>query len=128
MKTSNKKVESIDQYIAGFPAEVQVKLKKLRTVIKESAPEATEAIKYAMPTFVLKGNLIHFAAYKNHIGLYPAPTGIEAFKKELSKYPTSKGAVQFPLDGAVPFDLVRRIVKYRVKENSEKAKSKKKVY
>lgn len=92
--------------------------------IKKAAPDAGEAIKYQMPTFTLKGNLVHFAAFKKHIGFYPVPTGIEAFKDELSVYKTAKGSVQFPLDKPIPFDLISRIVKFRVKENLDKAAAK----
>lgn len=116
------KPNSIDEYIAGFPAETQVVLQKIRTVVQEAAPEATEAIRYAIPTFILKGNnLVHFAAFKNHIGFYPAPTGAEAFKTELSVYKTGKGSVQFPLDQPMPFDLITQIVQFRVVEVAQKA-------
>jgi uncharacterized protein YdhG (YjbR/CyaY superfamily) len=113
---------TIDEYIALFPAEIQEKLREIRRVIHETAPEATEKIAYQMPTFFLNGNLVHFAAFKNHIGFYPAPTGLDAFKEEISQYPNSKGAVQFPFDRPVPFDLVRRIVEYRREENLKKKK------
>jgi uncharacterized protein YdhG (YjbR/CyaY superfamily) len=96
----------------------------MRATIKETAPEATEKISYQMPTFYLNGNLVHFAAFKSHIGFYPVPTGIEKFKKELSVYKTTKGAVQFPLDQPLPLDLVRKIVKFRVAENLRKAEEK----
>jgi uncharacterized protein YdhG (YjbR/CyaY superfamily) len=115
---------SIDDYIATFPKEIQRMLQELRATIHAAAPEATEKISYQMPTFYLKGNLIHFAAFKNHIGLYPAPSGIEAFKEELSRYASSKGAVQFPIDKPLPLELVSRIVKFRVAENLNKAASK----
>jgi uncharacterized protein YdhG (YjbR/CyaY superfamily) len=115
-----KKFETIDEYIAEFPKEVQYILEKMRKTIQDTAPEAEEAISYGMPTFKLHGNLVHFAAYKNHIGFYPAPSGIEAFKDEISGYKSSKGAVQFPLDEPVPYDLVEKIVIFRVKENLEK--------
>ncbi len=118
--------ETIDEYIAGFPKNVQKLLKEMRTTIKKAAPKAEEAMKYAIPTFVLKGNLVHFAAYKNHIGFYPAPQGIEEFKKELSKYKGAKGSVQFPLDEPLPLTLVTKIVKFRAAMNLEKAKAKKK--
>lgn len=108
--------KDIDHYIATFPKDVQIILGKIRKTIREVASEATEAISYQMPTFKLKGNLVHFAAYKKHIGFYPTPNGISEFKEELSKYPTSKGAVQFPLDKPIPYDLIKRIVKYRVGE------------
>lgn len=117
MKAASAKPESIDDYIATFPDEVQVILKKLRQTIRQAAPDATEKISYQMPTFYLNGNLVHFAAYKNHIGFYPAPSGIVAFQDELTKYKTSKGAVQFPIDAAIPHALVKKIVQFRVKEN-----------
>lgn len=113
-------IENIDQYIATFPAESQAKMQVLRKTIKKAAPMAEECINYAMPTFKLHGNLVHFAAYKNHIGFYPAPSGIEAFEKELKKFKTSKGAIQFPIDQPIPFELIESIVNFRVKENIEK--------
>ncbi len=128
MKTTNAIPQTIDEYIAGFPKNVQEILQKIRLTIHEAAPEATEKISYQMPTFYLKGNLVHFAAFKEHIGFYPVPTGIEKFKKELSIYKQGKGSVQFPLDQPMPYDLISKIVKYRVKENlaSAAAKEKKK--
>lgn len=114
----------IDDYIAGFPPAVQQILQTIRATIQEAAPEATEAISYQMPTFKLHGNLVHFAAYKSHIGFYPVPTGIEAFKEELSVYKQGKGSVQFPLDQPMPYDLIRRIVAFRVAENVAKAAGK----
>lgn len=119
--------KDIDDYISWFPVDVQERLQKLRAAIRKAAPKAEEAIRYMMPTFRLEGNLVHFAALKNHIGFYPAPSGIAAFRKELSKYPTSKGAIQFPIDKVPPLALVTQIVKFRVKENLEKARKKKKV-
>ena len=116
--------QTINEYIAGFPEDVQAILQKIRKTIREAAPEAQEAIKYRMPTFTLKGNLVHFAAYKQHIGFYPVPTGIEAFQQELSVYKQGKGSVQFPLDQPIPYDLIGRIVAFRVKENLEKAAAK----
>lgn len=116
----------IDQYIASCPAEVQELLYSLRKIIKETVPEASEKMSYGMPTFALHGNLVHFAAFKNHIGFYPAPSGIENFREELSKYKSSKGAVQFPLDQPIPYELVREIVKFRVAENIKQAEEKKK--
>ena len=110
---------NIDEYIDTFPLDVQKILNMLRATIQKAAPDATEKISYAMPTFYLNGNLVHFAAYKNHIGFYPAPSGIEAFEKELSVFKTSKGAVQFPINKPLPFALITKIVRYRVKENSE---------
>ena len=115
---------SIDEYIATFPEEIQKKLEELRATIKASAPDAEEKISYQMPTFTLKGNLVHFAAFKKHIGFYPVPTGIEEFKNELSIYEGGKGSVKFPLDKPIPFDLISRIVKFRVKENLERAEAK----
>jgi uncharacterized protein YdhG (YjbR/CyaY superfamily) len=110
-------VDTIDKYIYSFPGDVQKLLKQMREIISKAAPKAEEAIKYAMPTFTLHGNLVHFAGYKNHIGFYPAPSGIETFKEELSKYKNSKGAVQFPLDKPLPVSLITKIVKFRVKES-----------
>ncbi|WP_019419919.1 iron chaperone [Paenibacillus sp. OSY-SE] len=116
--------ESIDDYISQFPPEVQAILKTLRKVIKESAPDAKEKISYQMPTFVLHGNLVHFAAYKNHIGFYPTPSGIHAFKDKLAEYKTAKGSVQFPIDKPLPYELINKIVQFRVAENIEKAEGK----
>ena len=126
MKTTQ--AEDIDAYIAGFPEDIQKRLASMRDAIHKAAPEAKEDIKYAIPTFTLSGNLVHFAAFKNHIGFYPAPTGIEAFKKETAPYQAGKGSLQFPLDKPLPLALVTKIVKYRVKENLKKstAKTKKK--
>lgn len=121
----NKIARNIDEYIAGFPENVQEKLIHLRATIAKAAPAATEKISYAMPTFYLDGNLVHFAAFKNHIGFYPAPSGLEAFAEEISKYVHSKGAVQFPLDKPIPTTLVTKITKFRVKENLAKTESKK---
>ena len=117
---------TIDEYIAGFPAEIQEKLRAMRATIHAAAPDATEKISYMMPTFFLHGNLVHFAAFKKHIGFYPAPRGIEVFAKELADYPGSKGAVQFPLDRPLPLDLIDRIVRFRAEENREKARATKK--
>ncbi|WP_195575425.1 iron chaperone [Paenibacillus sp. 1001270B_150601_E10] len=128
MKESNSAYESIDGYITTFSPKVQEILLTLRKVIKEEAPEAKEKISYQMPTFELHGNLVHFAAFKKHIGFYPTPSGIEAFQEELKGYKQSKGAVQFPIDQPLPYDAIRKIVQYRVASNMEKAaaKSKKK--
>lgn len=124
---SNKAL-SIDAYILNAPSEIQEKLVTLRKVIKESAPDAVEKISWQMPTFALHGNLVHFAAHKNHIGFYPGSSGVEAFKKELTEYKWSKGAIQFPNDKPLPYDLIGKIVKFRVSENLKQAevKSKKK--
>jgi uncharacterized protein YdhG (YjbR/CyaY superfamily) len=126
MKPKQTNPITIDGYIAGFSPDVQEILQKIRATIRKAAPQAEETISYQMPTFVLHGNLVHFAAFKNHIGFYPVPTGIEAFKKELSAYETGKGSVQFPLDKPIPYGLISKIVKFRVKENLAKADAKKK--
>lgn len=112
----------IDAYIAPFPEPVQQAMQAVRAAIHEAVPEVTEAMAYGIPTFKWKGNLVHFAGYKNHIGFYPAPSGIEAFKDELSVYKMAKGSVQFPLDQPIPLELIQRIVRFRVEE--EKAKGK----
>ena len=117
---------TIDEYIATFPEETQKVLQDIRATIKAAAPEAQEKISYQMPTFFLNGNLVHFAAFKNHIGFYPVPTGIAKFKKELSVYEQGKGSVQFPLDQPMPLDLIKKIVEFRLKENLAKVKAKKK--
>jgi len=121
METDQPAPKTIDEYIAGFPPDVQEILQKIRRTIREAAPDAQETIKYRMPTFTLKGDLVYFAAFKNHIGFYPIPTGIEEFKNELSAYKMGKGSVQFPLDKPIPYDLISRITKFRVKENLERA-------
>jgi len=126
VKTSSDDITSIDQYISGFPEQVQTTLSELRSSIKLVAPQAIEKISYQMPTFYLNGNLVHFAAFKHHIGFYPAPSGITAFQQELSKYKTSKGAIQFPIDKPLPLELVKKIVEFRVKENSMKKSGNKK--
>ena len=110
----------IDSYIAGFPPKTQKILQKLRATIRKVAPEADEKIGYGIPTFTLNGNLVHFAAYANHIGFYPAPSAIEAFSKELSLYEGAKGSVKFPIEKALPYDLITKIVKFRVEENMAK--------
>jgi len=112
---------SIDEYIATFPEDIQKILEELRATIKAVAPEAEEKISYQMPTFFLKGNLVHFAAWKNHIGFYPTPSGTEAFKRELSIYEGAKGSVKFPIDKPLPLGVIRKIVKFRVAENMKKA-------
>ena len=117
---------NIDEYIGSFPLQVQEILQKIRQTIHEAAPEAQETINYAIPTFTLKGNLVHFAAFEKHIGFYPAPSGIERFKDELSAYESAKGSVQFPLDRPIPYDLISAIVKFRVQENLQRAEAKKK--
>lgn len=122
MKTE---IKNIDEYIAQFPENVQELLQQMRDTIHQAAPEATEAIKYAIPTFILHGNLVHFGGYKSHIGLYPAPMGIEAFKAETAQYEGGKGTLQFPIDKPLPLDLVTKIVKFRIEKNLEKMKEKK---
>jgi uncharacterized protein YdhG (YjbR/CyaY superfamily) len=124
METNQAIVKSVDEYIANFPADIQDILQKLRKVIKEAAPGATEKISYQMPAYDLFGNLVYFAVHKKHIGFYPTPSAIEAFKKELSGYKGSKGAVQFPLGQPLPDELIKRIVKFRVAENEGKAEGK----
>lgn len=129
MEVNKVKYETIDEYILQFPKELQEILQALRKVIKEEAPEAQEKISYQMPAFYLYGNLVYFAACKNHIGFYPTPSGIEAFKKELSGYKGAKGSIQFPIDKPLPYELIRNIVRFRVDENKklseEKGKRKK---
>jgi uncharacterized protein YdhG (YjbR/CyaY superfamily) len=125
MMTTNKKIsQDIDEYIASFPKDIQEILQKLRATIRKAAPDAEEIISYQMPTFRLKGNLVHFAAFKKHIGFYPTPTGIEVFKKELSAYQGAKGSVKFPLDKPIPFDLISKIVSFSVRENLKRAEAK----
>lgn len=116
--------KDINEYIAGFSEPVQQLLQEIRAAIQKAAPDAQEAISYQMPTFKLNGNLVHFAAYKNHIGFYPAPTGITQFETELSDYQTTKGAIRFALDQPLPLELVSRIVKYRVKAHTSKVSPK----
>ena len=128
MRTHRTAAKNIDEYIAGFPQDVQVILEKVRRTIRKAAPEAEETINYQIPTFTLNGNLVHFAAFEQHIGFYPTPSGIEKFKKDLSVYEGAKGSVRFPLDEPIPYDLITKIVKFRVKENLARvaAKGKKK--
>ena len=117
----NRKFRTIDEYIKFFPEDVQSVLRKIRQTIQKAAPDAVEAISYQMPTLKLNGkNLVHFAAWKNHIGFYPLPSGIDAFQEELSLYKNSKGSIQFPMDKPVPFDLVEKIVRFRVEESIKK--------
>lgn len=121
MKSAKAGFSSIDEYIANSPPDVQEKLQQMRTTISAAAPDAVEKISYQMPTFAQNGNLVFFGAFKQHIGFYPTPSGIEAFKDELSVFKGAKGSVQFPLDEPLPLDLVRRIVEFRVAENLGKA-------
>jgi uncharacterized protein YdhG (YjbR/CyaY superfamily) len=123
MLTDKKQFETIEEYIKTFPEDVQNILEKMRQTIRRAAPEALEAISYQMPTFKLNGkNLVHFAAWKNHIGFYPTPSGTEAFEKELSPYKRAKGSIQFPIEKPIPYDLVEKIVIFRMKENQGKKK------
>jgi uncharacterized protein YdhG (YjbR/CyaY superfamily) len=124
MKADQSALRNIDEYIAGFPPDVQEILHKVRAAIRKAAPGAEETIKYQIPTFTLKGNLVHFAAFTKHIGFYPTPTGIAKFHKELAVYHVAKGSVQFPLDKPIPFGLIGKIVKFRVKENLARATAK----
>lgn len=126
MSTDQKIPATIDEYIAGFPKDVQEILQKIRMTIRKAAPEAQETIKYKMPTFTLKGNLIHFAVNKKHIGLYPVPSGDEEFNRELAAYTAEKSTVRFPLDKPIPYDLISKIVFYLVKDNLERAAAKEK--
>lgn len=125
---SSRVCSTVDGYIAAFPGEVQAVLNEVRRTIRDAAPQAVEVIKYRIPTYVLNGNLVHFAAYKSHIGFYPTPSGIDAFKNQLGNYKTAKGSVQFPLAESIPLNLIESIVKYRVVEalgKSGRSKSKK---
>src|SRR5438034_10882303 len=115
-----KHFESIDEYIKTFPPDVQKTLEKMRRTIRKAAPSAEEAISYQIPTFKLNGNLVHFAAFKKHIGFFPTSTGTAKFKAELAGYKGAKGSVQFPLGQAIPYNLLVKIVKFRVKENLER--------
>jgi uncharacterized protein YdhG (YjbR/CyaY superfamily) len=126
MKTDQTEPTTIDEYIADFPPDVQAILEKIRGIIRKEAPDAEEAMKYRLPTFTLKGNLVHFGAFKNHIGFYPTPSGTEKFRNELSVYEGAKGSVRFPLDQPMPYDLIREIVRFRVKETLRRAEEKKK--
>jgi len=126
MQTDKPKPTDIDSYIADFPEATQALLQQIRATIQAAAPDATETISYGIPTFVLHGNLVHFAGYKQHIGFYPGAAGIEAFKEEISEYKWAKGSVQFPLSEPLPLNLVTRIVMYRLAQNLAKAAKKKK--
>ena len=126
MPTEPTSPQTIDAYIAGCPPAVRARLEQVRQTIRAAAPAAEETIGYRMPTFRLHGNLVHFAAFQNHIGFYPTPSGIEHFQSELAGYASAKGSVQFPLDQPLPLDLIRRIVVFRVQENLGRAAAKKK--
>jgi uncharacterized protein YdhG (YjbR/CyaY superfamily) len=121
MKTDQTTPKTIDDYIAGFSPDIRAILQKLRATIRKAAPGAEEAIKYRLPTFVLSGNLVHFGAFKKHIGFYATPTGNKQFREELSAYQGAKGSVQFPLDKPIPYGLISKMVKFRVKENLERS-------
>ncbi|WP_234734555.1 iron chaperone [Tellurirhabdus bombi] len=118
---------TVDAYIAGFPEEIAEGLEQIRGAIHQAAPEAKEAIKYGIPTFVLNGNLVHFAAFKKHFGLYPTPSGTSAFKEEIAPYKGTKGSIHFPLNKPLPLDLITQIVTFRIQENAEQAIKRKKV-
>ena len=124
MDTNKTIPKDMHEYIAGFPEDIQVKLNKIRTAIREAAPEAQETIKYGIPTFTLKGNLVSFAAYKRHIGLYPVPTGSEKFNREMAAYKAAKSSARFPLDKPIPYNLISEFVRLRVMANLEKAEAK----
>jgi len=124
MRTKQTPPKNIDDYIAGFPVEVQEILEKIRSTIRKAAPDAKETINYGIPTFTLNGNLISFAAYKNHIGVYPAPRDVPEFKNELAAYKGNKSTLQLPLDKPIPVDLINRIVKYQVLRTQKQASAK----
>ncbi len=121
METNKAIPKDMDEYIASFPDDVQERLKKVRATIHEAAPEAQETIKYGMPTFTLKGNLVSFAGYKRHIGLYPVPAGSDEFNRQMAAYKAEKSSARFPLDKPIPYELIGELVRYRVNENLEKA-------
>jgi uncharacterized protein YdhG (YjbR/CyaY superfamily) len=118
------KITTIDEYISGFEPEIKKTLNELRDFIRAEVPEATEKISYGMPTFYLNGNLVHFAAFKDHYGFFPSPSGIDEFEKELAPYRSGKGTLRFPLNQDIPWDIIKRVVQFRVKENLGKRKNK----
>jgi uncharacterized protein YdhG (YjbR/CyaY superfamily) len=124
MKTEQATPKDMDEYIASLPNGVREVLEKIRMTIRNAAPRAEETISYRIPTFTLKGSLVHFAAFEKHIGFYPRRSGVEKFKQELSVYDTAKGSVRFPLNKPIPFGLISKIVKFRVKENVKRAEEK----
>lgn len=128
MKAGSRAPKTIDEYIAGFPPDVQEILQKVRLTVRKAAPDAQERISYKMPAFTLNGNLVYFAGFEHHIGFYPIPMGIEKFKKDLAPYKQGRGSVQFPLDKPIPYGLISKIVKFRVKENLSRVKTKTKKY
>ncbi len=126
MTTDKMTPKSIDEYIAAFPKDIQEVLEKIRMTIQKAAPDAQETIKYQMPTFILEGNLVHFAAFKKHIGFYPPVKGMLQFKEELAAYEGPKGSLKFPLDKPIPYELISEIVKFRGLENHARTEAKKK--
>jgi uncharacterized protein YdhG (YjbR/CyaY superfamily) len=120
------KVKTIDEYIAGFEDDIQKTLQEIRNFIKSVAPEATEKISYGIPTFYLNGNLVHFAAFKDHYGFYPTPSGIDEFEKELAPYRSGKGTLRFPVNKPLPWKIIKKVIHFRVKENLNKKRSKSK--
>ncbi len=124
MTSRQKPPQDIDEYIGRFPTEVREILERIRTTIQTTAPDAAETIKYGMPTFTLEGNLVHFAAFKKHIGFFPPTRGDAEFQKEASVYEGEKGNLKFPLDAPIPYGLIGKAVKFRVKENRERARAK----
>jgi uncharacterized protein YdhG (YjbR/CyaY superfamily) len=124
MKSTESNSQEVERFISRYPAEVQEILYKIRSIIREAAPDAQEKLNYGIPTFTLNGNLVHYSGFKDHIGFYPTPSGVEKFKKQLSKYEGAKGSVKFPLDQPIPYNLIREITEFRVKE--QRAKSNKK--
>lgn len=124
MKKASKVAANVDEYIAAFPAAVQARLQSIRRTVKKAAPDAQEKISYQIPTFTLGSNLIHFAAFKNHIGVYPGASAIEALQEDLAGYRTAKGTVQFPLDRPIPLKLIEKLVRFRIEERSRRANSK----
>jgi uncharacterized protein YdhG (YjbR/CyaY superfamily) len=118
-------MKTIDEYIETFEPEIQKTLNEVRNFIKTEVPEAMERISYGMPTFYLNGNLVHFAAFKDHYGFFPSPSGIDAFEKELAPYRSGKGTLRFPIDKPIPWDIIQKVIQFRVKENSNKVKNKK---
>lgn len=123
MESKNPAPRTVDEYLAPFPSATRERLQLLRDFLRKAAPEAVEAIRYGIPTLIQQGNLVHFAGYAGHLGFYPGPSGIEAFRAELSAWPLSKGAIRFPLDGELPLDLIRRIVAFRIRENLAKTRA-----
>jgi uncharacterized protein YdhG (YjbR/CyaY superfamily) len=115
-------IKTIDEYIAGFEPAVQKTLHELRNFVRSEAPGAAEKISYGIPTFYLNGNLVHFAAFKDHYGFFPGPSGIDAFEKELAPYRSGKGTLRFPFNKPIPWDMLKKVVRHRVEENLNKGK------